>query len=216
VGTKQLAFDLAGTTLWAHDHNNCWWSKVDTSTGAVTDEFQGAACLRDIGGAACAAGCALVERYLSPRPQPGAQSPPVVSPSDASHRHSPRQFGLRTTHSSILFGMDGTRARRFGWNRPVRHNVVVSCFTRNGEMKWAGRGGGGGSKSYNPYHNLLAARPTGHPPSTPAWFWWRRARRAPHMPWTTPRVLTLYCDSPPPSFSSRPRAPAFQSIKKIG
>jgi len=101
VGTKQLAFDLAGTTLWAHDHNNCWWSKVDTSTGAVTDEFQGAACLRDIGGAACAAGCALVERYLSPRPQPGAQSPPVVSPSDASHRHSPRQFGLRTTQEPI-------------------------------------------------------------------------------------------------------------------
>jgi len=68
--------------------------------------------------------------------------------------------------------------------------------------------------SRSSFHNLLPARASGHASSTPAWFWWRRAGRAPHMPWTTPRVITLYCDSPPPSFSSRPRAPAFQSIKK--
>ena len=57
VDTKQLSFDKAGTTLWAHDHNTCRWGTVDTATGAVTDVFQGPACLRDIGGAAAPCTC---------------------------------------------------------------------------------------------------------------------------------------------------------------
>jgi len=56
VSTRQLSFDVLGTTLWAHDHNTGMWGTMNTTDGSVTDVFQGPA-LRDIGGAAQPCAC---------------------------------------------------------------------------------------------------------------------------------------------------------------
>lgn len=56
VSTRQLSFDVPGTTLWTHDHNTGTWGTMDTADGTVTNMFQGPA-LRDIGGAASACPC---------------------------------------------------------------------------------------------------------------------------------------------------------------